>query len=231
MNEDTSYLVITITDGAENCSRTHNAATLKAMMNRVQATDRWTLSFLLPPGHKSSFVNRFGLPEGNVSEWEASTRGVQEYAQVTSQGVGNYFAGRSAGQTSTKTFFTDLSGLTTRQVKNNLDDISAAVRVLLVEKEQDIRTFVEQKLGQYKLGAAFYQLTKGEKKVQDYKQLLVMEKGKKAVFGGPDARAVLGIPDGTLKIEPGNHGNFDIFIQSTSVNRKLVRGTKLLVKV
>ena len=27
----------------------------------------------------------------------------------------------------------------------------------------------------------------------------------------------------------GNHGNYDIFIQSNSANRKLVRGTKVLV--
>ena len=70
-------------------------------------------------------------------------------------------------------------------------------------------------------------------KLQDAKnkRMINADATLKAVFGGTDARSVLGIPEGqNLKIKPGNHGNFDIFVQSTSLNRKLVRGTKLLVK-
>lgn len=35
-------------------------------------------------------------------------------------------------------------------------------------------------------------------------------------------------PSFDAQVKPGNHANFDIFVQSTSFNRKLVRGTKLL---
>lgn len=233
-DEDASFLVLSLTDGEENAStrygNSRNAQPLVDLMKRVQATDRWTLTFLVPPGASRQLVS-MGIPAGNVNEWEATTRGVETYAVQNTQAIGSYFGSRSLGINSTKSFYTDLSKVTTKQIKSQLDDISALVKVLPVEKEVDIKTFVEGKLGRYTPGSAFYQLTKDEKKVQDYKQLLVMEKGKKAVFGGPDARSVLGIPDGDLKIRPGNHGNFDIFVQSTSLNRKLVRGTKLLVKV
>jgi len=55
-----------------------------------------------------------------------------------------------------------------------------------------------------------------------------MEKGKSEVYG-PDARDLIGLPaGGTEKVIPGNHANYDIYIQSTSNNRRLVRGTKLI---
>jgi hypothetical protein len=57
-----------------------------------------------------------------------------------------------------------------------------------------------------------------------------MVKGQKAVYMGEDARRMLGLPtSGVAKVRPGNHSSFDVFVQSTSLNRKLVRGTKLLV--
>jgi len=40
---------------------------------------------------------------------------------------------------------------------------------------------------------------------------------------------LLGLPEvGSVAVNPGDHGNFNIFVQSTSVNRKLVAGTKAL---
>jgi len=99
-----------------------------------------------------------------------------------------------------------------------------------VPRETEIREFVVEKLGQYRVGDAFYQLTKKEM-VQTQKALLLMEKGKGAIYGGPEARDLIGLPTGVnAKVEPGNHANYDIFVQSTSTNRKLVRGTKLLVR-
>lgn len=230
-DQDMSYLVMTVTDGEENSSHRFKGF-LPSLMKRVQATDRWTLTFLVPVGHTRTLVGH-GIPAGNVQEWEQTQRGVEDYARQNTRGIASYYQSRSVGQNSLKSFYhtTDLSGVTAKQIKGQLDDISALVKVLPVDKEVDIRTFVEGKTNRpYQPGSAFYQLTKDEKKVQDYKQLLVMEKGKRAVYGGPDARQVLGIPDGELKIKPGNHGNFDIFVQSNSLNRKLVRGTKLLVK-
>lgn len=230
-DQDVSYLVISITDGEENASRKYDSFSFNRLLKETQATDLWTFTFLLPPGSKDRFCSRFGIPVGNIREWEATTQGVREYAVANSQGITSYFSSRQRGIKSTKSFYTDLSDLTSKDVKKNLDDISGMVRVLPVDREEDIKTFVEKNMGKYVPGTAFYQLTKDEKKVQDYKQLLVMEKGKKAVFGGPDARSVLGIPDGDLKIKPGNHGNWDVFVQSTSSNRKLVRGTKVLIKI
>jgi hypothetical protein len=62
-------------------------------------------------------------------------------------------------------------------------------------------------------GSAFYALTKEEKKVQPNKQILVMVKGQKSVYGGAEARRLLGLPSNkTVRVVPGNHANFDIYI-------------------
>lgn len=57
---------------------------------------------------------------------------------------------------------------------------------------------------------------------------------QKRQWSGMPGRALVGLPtDGVTysKVNPGNHANYDIFVKSNSVNRKLVRGTTLLVKV
>ena len=61
------------------------------------------------------------------------------------------------------------------------------------------------------------------------KSILIHNKNTGAVYFGNEARNVLGLPhDREIRIVPGNHGDYEIFIQSTSVNRKLLAGTKVV---
>jgi len=70
---------------------------------------------------------------------------------------------------------------------------------------------------------------KPENEVQDHKQIAIRDKKTGVIYSGVNARQMLGLPyHGTVKVVPGNHGAYDIFIQSTSVNRKLVKGTQVL---
>jgi hypothetical protein len=79
-------------------------------------------------------------------------------------------------------------------------------------------------------GAAFYQLVKTEKRVHDYKLVALRVKTSGKVYCGQEAREMLGIGGavGTVRLVPGDHGKFDVFIQSTSVNRKIPRGTEVM---
>lgn len=228
-DEDVSYLVNVITDGEENASRM-SAETLNKLMQNVQKTDLWTLTFLVPRGGRYTLCNRFGVPDGNVMEWEATAQGVKKYADANRSGIERFFTARASGQRSVKSFYTDLTNVSVREVRQ-LDDLSKKATILHVAKDSDIRTFIESAGHTFIKGAAFYQLVGGKDnadKVQDYKKVLIMEKGKKSVYGGDDARQLLGLPDYETKVRPGDHGNFDIFIQSTSVNRRLKKGTKVI---
>ncbi len=229
-DEDVSNLVIAITDGEEIHSQKYNADKLRKLMQQVQATDVWTLTFLVPRGYSNSLVNRFNIPAGNVAEWDTSAAGVKNYESQIRKGFSTYTTARAAGQSAVKSFFVDLSSVSTRDVKQ-LDDLSHIVTVLSVDKDDEIKPFMERKTGAFKKGTVFYQLVGGKDhadKVQDYKKVLILEKGKSQVYGGDDARQVLGLPDATTKIRPGDLDRFDLFIQSTSTNRKIKAGTKVI---
>jgi hypothetical protein len=93
----------------------------------------------------------------------------------------------------------------------------------------EIRTFVENQSGQvYVKGSAYYKLEKPET-VQGYKEIAVRNRKTGKVYSGPNARQVLGLPSHDIRIAPGDHGDWDIFVQSTSVNRKLLQGTEVMV--
>ncbi len=228
-SQDTSYVFIVVTDGEENYSRRFNSDSLMNLINSVVATDRWTFAFLVPPGKKNALVNKLRIPDGNVQEWATTTAGMQAAADNVSAGISNYYMTRSVGASSTKSFFTtDLSAVSQKEVKRQLTDIRDRVHIWNVDKgEVLIRDFVESRGVSYFKGLAYYQLTKDET-IQASKQILLIEKGKGSVYAGVDARYLLNLPGYDVKVRPGNHANWDVFVQSSSVNRKLVRGTKLV---
>jgi len=224
-----SFVMMVITDGDENASTKWKEDRLVARMRELQATDRWSFAFMLPANQLAGFRRRFPeIPEGNIRTWEATDRGAREMGAATGQAIRNYYNQRSSGATNTKDFFTtDLSKVTKAQVRN-LDDLSGEAKIWGVGSECAIKDFIENHGQPFVIGRGYYQLTKKET-VHASKNILIMEKGKKAVYGGPDARALLGLPAmGAMRVTPGNHANYDIFVQSTSSNRKLVRGTKFV---
>jgi uncharacterized protein YegL len=236
--DDTSYVIIAITDGEENSSEVYDSrrgggAKLAELFNEVQKTLRWTITFQVPHGGKSSLV-RMGISSDNIREWEQTSEGVHEAMQYTSAGIRSYMKSRSLGATSVENFYvqTDLSDLSTKQLKKELDDISDDYGIFTVSNDTQVKDFVENKTKRpYVKGRAYYQLVKTEQ-VQSSKDILIFDKGKTALYGGDDARELIGLPvGGNAKVVPGNHANYEIFVQSTSVNRKLPAGTKVAIKV
>ena len=76
----------------------------------------------------------------------------------------------------------------------------------------------------------YYELTKPEL-VQEYKEVAIVEKATGKIYVGDDARTLLGLPIGArIKVRPGDHAGFAVYVQSTSVNRRLAAGTTLLYR-
>ena len=92
-----------------------------------------------------------------------------------------------------------------------------------------IKDFVESWTQEtYRQGSAYYQLVKAET-IQPGKQVCIVEKATGKVFSGPEARHILNLPKFEVRVNAVDHPKFDIYIQSTSVNRKLPSGTNILV--
>jgi hypothetical protein len=106
-------------------------------------------------------------------------------------------------------------------------------QVLDVEKDVTIRDFVESNGAVFRKGRGFYQFTKSEK-VQAEKEVVLVDKKTGDMFSGAKARDMIGAPRGmAVMIRPGEVAlrEYDVFIQSTSVNRRLQGGTKFLYEV
>lgn len=227
---ETSFLVSTVTDGEENSSQLYSAHSMSYKIKLLQATDRWTFVFRVPRGYSRTLIN-LGIPEWNILEWDQTQKGVEVASQATREAFRSFYTARSAGATSTKRFYADLSNVTSNVVAASMKDISADVMIWPVSLKDDgreIKDFVEKRNKVYYKGAAFYQLSKPET-IQDHKRIMIRDKTSNAVYEGAAARQMMAFPlYGSIRARPGNLGNFDLFIQSTSVNRKLVKGTNLV---
>lgn len=229
---EAAFLVQLTTDGRDEHSKRWSAERIIARMEELIATDRWTFVFRVPANEVKK-LTRLGVHPGNILAWEQTDRGVANAQAASTAAFTDYFKGRAAGVKSTTRFYANMADVTTEDVKAALTDISAEVQMLSVsinDHDELIRDFVERKIGTKMLkGAAFYQLTSAQLKVQAYKLIAIRDQSNHAVYCGPAARQMMGIPAGVdVKLTPDNLGKFDVFVQSTSVNRKVVGGTELM---
>ena len=227
---DVSFLVLVITDGQDNASPKWKFKIGNEVLS-LQASDRWTFVFRVPRGYRNS-LKSLGIPEGNILEWDQTEHGLFTSTTATLSAVDTFYATRSKGGTSTRCFYSNLDNVSKEKVKATLENISKEASIYLnsVKPGISIKELSVYYTGDYVKGTVFYQLIKHESDVQEYKVFCVRDKGTKAIYSGRAARDLLGLPhSGTISLSPGNHGNYDIFIQSTSVNRKIPLNSSVLI--
>lgn len=235
---DTAMLLV-ITDGFENASRmtdVHLASSIHSSKN----FDRITYAAAGPKESQAFFSNNTLGPifADNFVSWDTSDKGFVNITTSTNNAVGNYYGGVSRGLIKMQKVFIDMSTVNKKDLKS-LRSIPYNFKSWKVDSEQRIDDFINNKLTMptnkrvfgsvYCPGNGFYQLTKAEK-IQENKLLIIKDKTtNKYYYGSTDVREVLGLPlNAATKVEPNNLGNFELYIQSTSTNRKLVRGTNLI---
>lgn len=227
-DEHVSFLVMITTDGAEMHSRAYDQQRLSTKIRELQKTGRWSFVFRIPKNGKDFMITGLGVPMDNIQKWDTTAAGMAASTQATTQAMGNYFTARASGAKSTSSFYANASNVNLAA----LEDISKKVSLYVVPDNDngiEIRPFVLRYRMEYLKGSAFYQLTKTESKVSHTKMILIRERNTGKIFGGAEARSMIGLPtDRNARLHPGDHKNFDLFIQSESVNRKLVAGTGVL---
>ncbi|MFJ9648556.1 vWA domain-containing protein [Streptomyces sp. NPDC101206] len=239
---DHSFLTFVLTDGQENASHRCPGAPARSPRELVQAVarmietqeDNWTLAVLVPDQMGKREAVQCGFPKDNVAIWDAtSTQGLEEAGQVIREATEKFMVGRTKGIRGSRAVFS------TGAEAVNKETIEAAgltpanpseYHLVPVARDAAIREWVIESGHTYRTGCAFYQLSKSEK-VQSRKQIAVLEKKTDRVYTGPQARALLGLPDAEVRLKPDHNDDFTIFVQSTSVNRKLVPQTRLLLMV
>jgi len=230
-NEKTSLIINVVTDGQENASKNPGVHVTLDLIEEKTALDRWTFVFLVPNGQSRNFCSRYRIPPGNVQEWDEKTaKGTEQAFAISSVAYAGYFKERSRGIRSTKSFYSDVSDLTVTKARSELSEITNQVKFIKPLKDCNIRECIERAGEEFIKGSGFYHLIKTEKRVQSYKLVALRVKSSGKVYCGQKAREMLGIGglSDTVRLVPGDHGKFDVFIQSTSYNRKIPANTEVL---
>lgn len=228
-SNDVSFLIQVITDGYNNDSKI-TGQELGRKIHTLQSTDKWSFTFRVPRGNKSVLTS-IGIPEGNILEWDQTNQGMDISSAATTQAYDKFYTDRTKGLTSTRGFYSDLSKVTSSSVKKKLTNITQELNIYSVDKEGEaIQKFVERKTNAPLVkGTVFYELTKYERAIQDHKQIAIQDLKQGGFYSGKNARSLLGLPEtGSVSISPGDHAHYKIFVQSTSINRKLKKGTSVL---
>lgn len=226
---DHAFLAFVLTDGMENAS-SHKPNALLDKLNRLP--DNWTVAGLVPDQRAVFESKRFGFPKDNIAVWDAaSAEGINEVGRTIRTATDNFMQARSKGVRGTRSLFsTGLDAVNASTVHANLTPLKKnAYDIFPVHDDSPIKEYIMSRGVRYTIGKGFYQLTKREE-IQAQKQIAIREKKTGKVFWGNAARDLLGLPrDTTVKVKPDINPEYDVFVQSTSVNRKLIRNTDVLV--
>jgi hypothetical protein len=105
---------------------------------------------------------------------------------------------------------------------------AARFQIVHVDSDCDIKSFVEGMGVRFSKGRGFYQFMKSEI-VQEHKEVVLRNKTTGDMFTGAEARNFIGLPFGERgRIRPKLFDDYEVYIQSTSSNRKLISGYKFL---
>lgn len=128
------------------------------------------------------------------------------------------------------TMYGAMAGVKTLEVTHGSKG-SDKYKVFNVAADARIDEFFASKGFTYEKGKGFYQFTKPVL-VQGYKEIIVVNKKTGEIFANTQARKLMGLPtDADAEVRPAEHTDYLCFIQSTSMNRKLIAGTKVLYDV
>lgn len=232
--EDVNFLVIVLTDGDENDSYRFDDYKLNSLIKEVERTGRWTIAFNVPNERGVKFLEKFHIPSDNIRVWDVSEQGMADTATVTSRSIEQYMSNSAQGIAKSTNFYLDvnLKNLTSEDIRKKLQDVTKNFKSAVVTKHTSIKEFVELEVKRnYTIGSTYYALTKSET-IRPHSKVLIMEKNKRTIWGGEAARTLIGLPasggsEAKVKIE--NLDKYDIYVQSTSLNRKLIPSTKILI--
>lgn len=104
--ENVAYLVIVISDGEENSSRRVTQWDLASRIKELQATGRWTFTYMLS-NVDLSVAKNLGVWSGNIASWNSNTAigTTTAYATVSNSTVGYLRTRGLTGNTTSNAFY------------------------------------------------------------------------------------------------------------------------------
>lgn len=248
---DHSVVFFGFTDGQENDSARPREYHVQERLVRelsqaiLTAPENETYGLFVPDAEGVAEAKRFGFPAANTTIWDpTSVKGVEQAGLRLREVADAYMVGRASGvrgysARSGGSGLFAMADFSARDVQAALTPLTPGSYYYLDVTDADcdpgrdgadITRFFETKTGStYPRTRCYYQLTEVVK-VQNHKDIAYEVGG--VLYSGTLAqtRGFLGLPgDHEVKLRPDQKAGVTIFIQSTSGNRKLFPGTRLLV--
>jgi len=231
--DECSFLVLVVTDGDDTCSdKVHLESKMKSVLSKVSQTGRWTIGFQVPDQYVNDFVRRTGISRDNIFGWSSDSKGIAAASAANNQAIEEYVTARKSGASSVRSLYVtaSLANVDKEEIKKKLVDVSKDYKIHTADRDTTTKIYYEYLTNKdYVVGSVFYQLIKKEK-IQPHKEVLIVEKGTRSVYGGKEARQMIGLnTTDTATVVPGNLSDYDVFVQSKAPNRKIPRGTKVII--
>jgi Mg-chelatase subunit ChlD len=103
--DDTAYLIVLLSDGAENSSKKENWSTIAEKITKLQATGKWTVTTLLSNVDIAQVRQGLNIPAGNIGTFTSTMKGMAAgFGQINNASTA-YMSSRSVGACSTSAFY------------------------------------------------------------------------------------------------------------------------------
>lgn len=107
-NEDTSFLVIVVTDGWENSSKEITKDILDKEITRLQNTGDWTFTYMVGGvSHAQASITFAATSDANIATFDNNSSGVKYASAGASIGTNAYVTARKSGLKAVNNFYND----------------------------------------------------------------------------------------------------------------------------
>jgi uncharacterized protein YegL len=103
-DEDTAYLVVVISDGAENASKEFNAVSVSKLVTELKATGNWTFTMMLS-NVDLSVAKNLGVDYGNSIQYTSTVEGTRGAFVNMAAATTQYMASRDSGSKAVLNFY------------------------------------------------------------------------------------------------------------------------------
>jgi hypothetical protein len=247
------HLLWLISDGEELHSTHQGRVNLAPMISRLP--DYYTIAAFTPSVAGKHFLSRYGFPQGNISIWDPMQESaIKEVGFAMAAATTSYTSTIRSGIASKVTSLFEAKAPKVAELRRDLvpmtpgsyyfEEVTAADLAQIERGRLD--QFMELKAREkdprstyrYVPGKCYYEFTV-RARVQHYKQFAIAirdsNRNEEDVYVGASIREKLGLPPEKDRIEvrvsPGDWSRkgYKVYVLSTSNNRKLLPGTRVLV--
>jgi hypothetical protein len=221
-------LICVFSDGEECSSTFYGAARLASLLKAKEAPGNLTLTFAGPESART-WLTKIGLAGGNFQPWDGSERQMAQTQAATQQSMDTYIVDRSKGVTRSARFYADPGSLTASGIRGMTKKV-IPTEVRKVTKKMDGRAIADFYGNKFEPGSHYYELVKPEYLQEDKELVIFVKDANEYRLGSRSVRAMLSLPEtGKVRVHPGPHNDkYQIFVQSSSMNRKVVEGQTMI---